>query len=182
MQRYILTGTPGSGKTSLIRALEFTGFSVVAEAATDIIAYEQMQGVDEPWKNEDFIDYIVRLQKQRQIALSDQHSEIHFYDRSPICTYALAKYLNFHPSTLLIQEIERTRNDRVYEEIVFFIDNLGFIENTNARQISFKESLKFEETHLAAYKKFGFSCVHIPAMPIEERAKLILEHVCIDAD
>lgn len=51
MRRYILTGTPGCGKTSLIRALEMTGASVVAEAATDIIAYKQMQGVAEPWKN-----------------------------------------------------------------------------------------------------------------------------------
>lgn len=71
MRRYILTGTPGCGKTSIIRALEMTGASVVAEAATDIIAYRQMQGVAEPWKNEDFIDYIIRLQKHRQIIQSD---------------------------------------------------------------------------------------------------------------
>ena len=32
MRRYILKGTPGCGKTSLIRALEMTGASVVAEA------------------------------------------------------------------------------------------------------------------------------------------------------
>ena len=67
MRRYILTGTPGCGKTSLIRALEMTGASVVSEAATDIIAYKQMQGVAEPWKNEDFIDYIIRLQKSSKI-------------------------------------------------------------------------------------------------------------------
>ncbi len=58
MRRYILTGTPGCGKTSLIRTLEMTGASIVAEAATDIIAYKQMQGVAEPWENEDFIDNI----------------------------------------------------------------------------------------------------------------------------
>ena len=98
MRRYILTGTPGCGKTSIIRALEMTGASVVAEAATDIIAYRQMQGVAEPWKNEDFIDYIVGLQKHRQIDLSDKYSDLHFYDRSPICTYALAVYLSFKPS------------------------------------------------------------------------------------
>lgn len=36
--------------------------------------------------------------------------------------------------------------------------------------------------HLDAYKKFGFSCVRIPAGSIEERVKLILEHVPDDAD
>ena len=176
MRRYILTGTPGCGKTSLIRALEMTGASVVAEAATDIIAYKQMQGVADPWKNADFIDYIIRLQKHRQIDLSDEYSDLHFYDRSPICTYALAMYLNFQPSTNLMQEIERIKKYSIYDQKVFFIDNLGFIENTDARQISFEESLEFEKVHLAAYEKFGFSCVHIPAGKIETRVKLILEH------
>jgi predicted ATPase len=182
MRRYILTGTPGCGKTSLIRALEMTGASVVAEAATDIIAYKQMQGIAEPWTNEDFIDYIVRLQKHRQIDLSDDYSDLHFYDRSPICTYALAMYLNFNPSANLMQEIERIKKHSIYDQKVFFIDNLGFIENTDARQISFEESLKFEKIHLDAYKKFGFSCIHIPAGSIEDRVKLILEHVSNEAD
>ena len=176
MKRYILTGTPGCGKTSIIRALEMTGASVVAEAATDIIAYRQMQGIAEPWKNKDFIDYIIRLQKHRQIDLSDDYSDLHFYDRSPICTYALAMYLNFKPSANLMQEIERIKKHSIYAQKVFFLDNLGFIENTDARQISFEESLKFEEIHLDAYKKFGFSCIHIPVGKIETRVKLILEH------
>ena len=38
MRRFILTGTPGSGKTAIIRQLELDGFSVVEEAATDVIA------------------------------------------------------------------------------------------------------------------------------------------------
>ena len=165
MRRYIL-----------IRALEMTGASIVAEAATDIIAYKQMQGVAEPWKNGDFIDYIIRLQKHRQIDLSDEYSELHFYDRSPVCNYALAMYLNFQTSTNLIQEIERIKKHSIYAQKVFFLDNLGFIENTDARQISFEESLEFEKVHLAAYENFGFSCIHIPAGSIEDRVKLILEH------
>ena len=182
MKRYILTGTPGCGKTSIIRALEMTGASVVAEAATDIIAYRQMQGIAEPWKNKDFIDYIIRLQKHRQIDLSDDYSDLHFYDRSPICTYALAMYLNFKPSANLMQEIERITNACIYDEKAFFIDNLGFIENTDARKISFEESLEFEKIHLDAYEKFGFNCVHIPAGSIEDRVKLILEYTNDEAD
>ena len=40
MKRYILTGTPGSGKTSLLHELKSQGYSVVEEAATDVIALE----------------------------------------------------------------------------------------------------------------------------------------------
>lgn len=44
MRRYIITGTPGCGKTSVIRAVELTGASVVSEAATDLIAFRQAHG------------------------------------------------------------------------------------------------------------------------------------------
>ena len=48
MKRYILTGAPGAGKTAILRHLELDGYGVVEEAATDIIALEQVQGVAEP--------------------------------------------------------------------------------------------------------------------------------------
>ena len=38
MKRYVLTGAPGSGKTSVLRALAATGYPVVDEAATDVMA------------------------------------------------------------------------------------------------------------------------------------------------
>ena len=48
MKRYILTGAPGAGKTAILRQLELDGYGVVEEAATDIIAIEQAQGVADP--------------------------------------------------------------------------------------------------------------------------------------
>ncbi len=72
MKRFILTGAPGSGKTAIIRQLELDGFSVVEEAATDIIAQAQAQGIAEPWKHASFIDSIAELQKQRQVGASSE--------------------------------------------------------------------------------------------------------------
>jgi hypothetical protein len=48
VHRFILTGAPGSGKTAILRHLELDGFGVVEEAATDVIALAQAQGIDEP--------------------------------------------------------------------------------------------------------------------------------------
>jgi len=48
MKRFALTGAPGSGKTAIIRQLEFDGFSVVDEAATGVIALRQAEGIAEP--------------------------------------------------------------------------------------------------------------------------------------
>ena len=44
MRRYIITGAPGAGKTTIVTALRERGYPVVDEAATDVIAREQAAG------------------------------------------------------------------------------------------------------------------------------------------
>ncbi|MFL5690805.1 MAG: AAA family ATPase [Ktedonobacteraceae bacterium] len=175
MKRYILSGTSGSGKTSIIHELKSQGYSVVEEAATDVIALEQMNNNPEPWMQPDFIDKIVRLQKQRQITPSTSPSELQFYDRSPICTYALSRYLGYPPSACLLAEIERIEREDIYQRQVFFIENLGFCKPTEARKISFEESLIFEKIHLETYNSFGYVCINISPHSLLERVQSITE-------
>ena len=64
--RHILTGTPGSGKTAILRELEWRGHHVVEEAATDVIALLQAQGVATPWEDPAFTDRVAALQQLRR--------------------------------------------------------------------------------------------------------------------
>ncbi|MBR7617826.1 AAA family ATPase [Phenylobacterium sp. 20VBR1] len=169
MARYILTGTPGAGKTTLLRLLEQRGHPVVEEAATDVIALEQALGRDEPWADASFIDLIVALQKQRQMGAGPG-----FFDRSPVCTWALSEFLGFEPSAVLRAEIERIEVERTYERSVFFVQNLGFVTPTAARRISYEDALRFEQVHLEAYRRFGYDLVLIPPGDLAARADQVL--------
>ena len=173
MRRYILTGTPGCGKTSIIRSLELAGYPVVEEAATDIIAMRQAQGIAEVWRHASFIDDITNLQKQRQMQVADLSSAVQFFDRSPLCTYALSVWLGFPISITLANEIERLAEEKIYEQQVFFIENLGFCAPTQARKISFEDSLRFEKVHEETYRSFGYECVKIPPGVLSSRVEQI---------
>ena len=172
MKRYILTGAPGAGKTSIIQNLKLKCFETIDEAATDVIAQQQKMGIPEPWKSPTFIDSILNLQQKRQ---QNAQSAIQFYDRSPICTYALCLFLDFPISAHLLNTIEKAIHQKTYESDVFFIENLGFIENTDARQISFEAALRFEKMHLESYQKFGYKLIFIKFGSIEERTSIILD-------
>lgn len=180
-KHFIFTGTPGSGKTSVIKELEKLGHIVIHEAATDVISQEQAKGCDAPWEEPEFIDQITNMQKKRQINAA---GDLQFYDRSPFCTYALGKYLSYHknvefkPSPILLDEIDRCLKNSVYQNNVFFFENLGFITHTDARKISYEDALIFEQIHLDVYKEFGFDIVMVPKrLTVTQRCEFILERV-----
>lgn len=173
MPFYVLTGTPGSGKTAALRLLEVSGYEVVEEAATDVIALGHALGQDEPWQVQDFIDKIITLQRQRQECVRAAPGDAVFFDRSPICTLALSRYLGFTSSRLLTSEVSRVMRKGKYDTTAFFLRNQGFVKHTAARRISFEESLVFERLHQEAYRDLGFRLVEVPAGPLADRVALI---------
>ncbi len=173
MRRFIITGAPGAGKTAIVRELELEGFSVVEEAATDIIAAAHAQGTVEPWRHPSFIDAIADLQRDRQIRASYQPDEIQFQDRCVVCTAALAVHLGYPFSPFLKSELDRIQKAAFYQNRVFFIRNLGFITPTEARRISFEDTLRFEKIHEETYRDFGFELVPVERGSLAERVSII---------
>jgi predicted ATPase len=176
MPRYILTGTPGAGKTAILRLLELNGYAIVEEAATDIIALDHALGNNELSDASAFIDKILTLQRRRQASMQPADLTI-FFDRSPVCTLALSHYLSVTPSRLLIDNVARIVTEGTYEPTVFFVRNQGFIHATSARRISFESSLTFERLHEQIYGDLGFHLVEVPAGPLPERVTLIQQTI-----
>lgn len=173
MKRFIITGTPGAGKTAIIRQLELDGFSVVEEAATDVIAASHAQGLFETWRDPSFIDAIAHLQRDRQIRASLQPDEVQFHDRSVVCTAALAVPLGYPFSPFLTGELERIQKEAIYENRVFFIRNLCFVAPTEARRITYEDALRFERIHEQTYRDFGFELFPVEPASLAARVSLI---------
>ncbi|MFF0877698.1 AAA family ATPase [Micromonospora aurantiaca (nom. illeg.)] len=173
MPGFILTGAPGSGKTAILRHLEVDGHPVVEEAATDVIALHQALGRPEPWREPDFAEQVLDLQRRRRRRAEMFGGDVVFHDRSPVCTLALCRHLGLTPPPALFDEIERMTAERT----VFFVRNQGFVEATAARRISFEESLVFERVHELTYRDAGFDLVEVPAGPLTTRVAAIKQAV-----
>jgi len=169
MQRFILTGAPGAGKTVLLRRLELAGYGVVEEAATDHIALADALGVARHWEAPGFIDEIVALQRARQARADAWSDAVVVFDRSPICTWALSEFLGLSPTPVLTREAERVVAGGVYERRVFLVELMGFVTPTQARRITFEDAVRFEAAHVAAYARFGFELVRVAPADVETR-------------
>lgn len=168
-----MTGAPGAGKTSILRALEPLGYAVVEEAATDVIAAHQAQGSREPWRDPLFIDAIVRLQSHRQHGRVRQGAEVQVHDRSAVCTLALARWMDYPVTAELREAVAQVAEEGLFDRRVFFVRPLGFCGPTSARRISYEDSLEFERIHETEYLRLGFELVDIPPGPVHQRAALI---------
>lgn len=174
MQRFILTGAPGAGKTVIIRQLERWGFGVVEEAATDVIALAQARGVAEPHTDPAFTAEICALQRQRRLRAATAGDAVQFHDRSAICTLALARHLGHSPPPILLGELRAIEAEGAFERRVLFVDNLGFVTPTAARRISYEAALAFERTHEDTYRALGYALVRIAPGPVDARARAVL--------
>lgn len=170
MKRFILTGTPGSGKTAILRQLELQGYGVVEEAATDVIALQQAKGIAEPWTTPAFIDDVVGLQTRRRTQLDNP---VQFHDRSAFCTAALADYLGYPASEALSRELERLKRAAFYENRVFFVQSLGFVTPSAARRITLDEARRFEALHEKTYRLQGFDLIPISPGSVLDRVAAI---------
>jgi hypothetical protein len=113
----------------------------------------------------------------RQVLAGSPEGAAVFFDRSPVCTLALSRYLGLVPSRHLSEQAERLMTERLYDPTVFFIRNQGFIQVTAARRISFEDSLVLEQIHELTYRELGFDLVDVPADPLPIRVALIQQTV-----
>ena len=77
----------------------------------------------------------------------------------------------------LANEMERIKEEKIYERQVFFIENLGFCEPTQARRISFEDSLRFEKLHEETYRSFGYEIVRVAPLKLSDRVEQIKRFV-----
>jgi predicted ATPase len=173
MKRFILTGAPGAGKTSILRALGAAGYPVVEEAATDVVAARLALAEAEYWADPLFIDRIAVLQRQRRAAPVSPGATAQVHDRSAVCTLALARYLGHPVTPLLAEEAAWITAGDFFDRRVFFVRPLGFIQHTEVRRISYADSLAFERIHEAEYRRLGFDLVDVPSGTVAERAAAI---------
>ena len=134
MRKYILTGGPSSGKTSLLEELRKRGFCVVREAAKDFIIQEQQRGVKEPRLKKDFQEKVldIQLKREEEIPLG---KEVVFIDRGIPDGLAFYIHRKQKPPQRLLESIAKCR----YEKI-FFLEHLNLYEETDFRTETEEES------------------------------------------
>lgn len=169
-KKYVLTGGPSAGKSSIILGLEFLGEYVIGEVATDYIRYKKAQGVKEPWFEPDFQDRILSLQMLRESKIPNSVDRI-FLDRGLPDGLAYARQ-----GTKVYDKIMNASKKVMYNKI-FIVEPLDFTETTELRRENREEALRLCQQMEQIYKNLGYQPVTIPAASLEERIKTLFNNL-----
>lgn len=171
-KKYVLTGGPGVGKSTLIELLKGKGHEVVPEAARMVIGEEQKKGSDMvPWDNlSKFQEAVAKRQLKNESAIT---SGVAFLDRGIVDGYAYAKLGNIEAPREVIQ------NGRNRYEKVFLLKKLPTYERDSARIEDKEMQESIHDMIERSYREFGYEIVHVPAVSPAERLEFILRSIGI---
>ena len=172
---YVITGGPGTGKTSLIEELKIVGYQTVKEVARDIIKEQQQQGGDAlPWK--DTVLYTsMMLERSVESYLAHKENEgILFFDRGIPDTLAYARLIGLTDR----KEIELAVDKYRYNRQVFILPPWENIYHTDKeRKQSFNEAIDTYYVMKDVYKDAGYTLIEVPKLTVTERRNFVISSI-----
>jgi len=173
--RFIITGGPGSGKTTLIEALQKLGYTGFPEIARDLIR----SGMTAPIMAEKpgqglFFNLI--LEERIKLHQEVQGAETGFYDRGIPDSLGYFNYMNIKVPGILSGAIGKYR----YNPLVFVAPPWKEIfVSDGVRRETFEEAMKLFRLGTQGYRDSGYRVIELPESSVDERVAFILKQVTI---
>lgn len=171
----VITGGPGSGKTSIINALSKKGFTCFQEISREIILKARENGIEQlflthPLK---FSESLLKGRiKQHSNALASSN-EFVFLDRG---IPDIPAYMDFKASTYPDVFVKACKENQ-YDAIFILAPWQDIFTSDNERYENFEQA-KDIHTHLfKTYTKYGYVLKDVPFGTIEARANYIIDIV-----
>lgn len=167
----ILTGGPGTGKTSILKELKKDGFSCLAEMARKVIADNNEKDITNWVKTHEFNVLVFNKMFARH---NQVNNHLAITDRSLIDTVAYMNLFDLEVPQLMLERIGRVN----YHKRVFIAPLWDEIyANDKERLENKEEALRIENSIKATYKEFGFELLEIPKLSVKERTNWIKSEI-----
>jgi predicted ATPase len=163
IKRYIITGAPGTGKSSVLKELMKKGYSCFPEISREIIKEQQAIGGDLfPWMN--LKDFAKECYKKMLADCENAQKGINFFDRAIPDNIAYLKRRNIPIQDFYFDHLS------LYEKEVFFFPVWPdvFI-NDLQRPESIDEAYLLEKYLLETYHNLDFKLIQMPLVDIDQR-------------
>ena len=170
---FVITGGPGSGKTTLIEALVAAGLDTSPEVGRRIIQDQQaVDGQALPWRDRGlFAEMMLAFEMANHAAAARQPGPV-LFDRGVPDVIGYLDLIGFPVPDHMDRAARRLR----YNRRVFIAPPWPEIyRNDGERRQDLDEAARTYEAMVRTYGRYGYALVELPRAPVESRVAFILD-------
>lgn len=174
-KRIVITGGPGTGKSSVIRSLESEGHSCFHEISRQITMEAQKQGVAQLFLDDPllFSEKLLEARIKQHQDADEPSGGLVFLDRGIPDVVAYMDYFG----TMYPSKFRDACKDHKYHGIFLMPPWDEIYETDNERYESFEQAQNIYEYLKKAYITFGYQPIEVPKQSIENRSDFILNNL-----
>jgi predicted ATPase len=176
---FVITGGPGSGKSSLLDALEKAGFGGSIEAGRAIIQKQMAIGGSAlPWADRALFAEMMLSWEIRSYRYAERAAGPVFFDRSVVDVMG---YLDLEGLAVPDHARKAAETFRFHRR-VFIAPAWEEIYTRDAeRKQSFEEAVKTECAMRKVYPAYRYELIELPRAPVKERVEFVIDLTGVQA-
>ena len=172
---HVITGGPGSGKSSMIAGLRKRGFASAPEAGRAIIQDQvTIAGRALPWLDRMLFAELMLSWDIRSYHLAEEHQSAVFFDRGIPDVLGYLRLSNI----LVPDHMNKAAALFPYSRVVFIAPPWKeiFCQDQERKQ-DFEEAVRTHEALASVYETLGYELVAVPQRSVDDRVEFILDRV-----
>ena len=177
-KKIVLTGAPGTGKSSILDELKARGFYCMPEVSREVTQEAQKRGIQQLFLSKPltFSKLIFEDREQQFKEIQHPNSNWIFFDRGMPDVYAYMDYRKYsYPNVF-------KKKSKLYKyDVIFLLKpwNRIYISD-NERYENFKESKVIDKYLQNTYQELGYSITEVPFGTVKDRSNFILNWLKIN--
>lgn len=171
-KRILIIGGPGTGKSTLVSALEEKGHTCFHEISREVTAAAQKKGIEQLFLTQPllFSELLLKGRIQQFKDAENLDVPLAFYDRGIPDVAAYMDYTGDEYPDLFRDACKEYQYD-----IAFMLAPWKEIyEQDNERYESFEQAKQIQQHLIASYEKYGYKLIDVPFGTVDERVSFIL--------